>query len=77
VTKGRGAPEIDIIEAERNKDATYFGGLGQVVSQSAQFAPFTHDYLSANDTTDKFDIYGARARLERADDAHERVQIQT
>jgi hypothetical protein len=75
VGKGRGAPEIDIIEAERNKDATYFAGMGQVVSQSAQFAPFTHDYLSANDTTDKFDIYGTRTRLERADDAHQRAQI--
>ncbi|KAJ7741112.1 beta-glucan synthesis-associated [Mycena metata] len=40
VKTGRGAPEIDIFEAELNKD----GNIGQVVSQSAQFAPFTHDY---------------------------------
>jgi beta-glucanase (GH16 family) len=37
---GRGAPEIDILEAEKDKAAA----AGQVVSQSAQFAPFTHDY---------------------------------
>lgn len=43
---GRGAPEIDIFEAEKDKDFT----IGQVVSQSAQFAPFTHDYLYGNGT---------------------------
>lgn len=46
-------PEIDILEAEKNKEE---GGVGQVVSQSAQFAPFTHDYLYFNDT-DQFTIY--------------------
>ena len=51
---GRGVPEIDILEAERNKAAD---GVGQVVSQSAQFAPFTHDYLYANDTQDEWWIY--------------------
>lgn len=51
---GRGVPEIDILEAERNKEA---GGEGQVVSQSAQFAPFTHDYLYLNDTQDEWWIY--------------------
>ncbi|KAI0777564.1 beta-glucan synthesis-associated [Trametes elegans] len=50
---GRGVPEIDILEAEKNKEE---GGVGQVVSQSAQFAPFTHDYLYFNDT-DQFTIY--------------------
>ncbi|THH28900.1 hypothetical protein EUX98_g5283 [Antrodiella citrinella] len=54
VGKGRGAPEIDIFEAEKNKTA---GSVGQVVSQSAQFAPFTHDYLFLNDTTDEYQIY--------------------
>ncbi|KAL0570695.1 hypothetical protein V5O48_011270 [Marasmius crinis-equi] len=37
--RGRGVPEIDIIEIQHN-DA----GPGTVASQSAQFAPFTHDY---------------------------------
>jgi hypothetical protein len=54
----RVAPEIDIIEAERNKNSQNAGGLGQVVSQSAQFAPFTRDYLYQNGTLDTFDIYG-------------------
>ncbi|KAF8188985.1 beta-glucan synthesis-associated [Pholiota molesta] len=48
VTRGRGAPEIDIFETEKDKDVP----LVQVVSQSAQFAPFTHDYLYLNDTGD-------------------------
>lgn len=51
---GRGVPEIDILEAEKNKAE---GGVGQVVSQSAQFAPFTHDYLYLNDTQDEWWIY--------------------
>ncbi|EIW55856.1 beta-glucan synthesis-associated [Trametes versicolor FP-101664 SS1] len=51
---GRGVPEIDILEAEKNKTD---GGVGQVVSQSAQFAPFTHDYLYTNDTQDAWWIY--------------------
>ncbi|OCH84874.1 beta-glucan synthesis-associated [Obba rivulosa] len=54
VTVGRGAPEIDILEVERNKTAN---SQGQVVSQSAQFAPFTHDYLYSNDTQDEWWIY--------------------
>jgi hypothetical protein len=41
-----------VLEAEANKH-----GEGQVVSQSAQFAPFTHDYLFQNDTTDKWQIF--------------------
>ncbi|KAI0055424.1 beta-glucan synthesis-associated, partial [Artomyces pyxidatus] len=52
VSKGRGAPEIDILEAEHNKH-----GDGGVVSQSAQFAPFTHDYLYSNDTSDEWYVY--------------------
>jgi len=51
--KGRGAPEIDVFEAERNKT----GGIGGIVSQSAQFAPFTHDYLYDNSTLDRHTIY--------------------
>jgi hypothetical protein len=42
--RGRGAPEIDVLEAELNK----LTQEGQVVSQSAQFAPFTHDYVFGN-----------------------------
>ena len=52
MSKGRGAPEIDILEAERNKH-----GTGGVVSQSAQFAPFTHDYISLNATEDQWHVY--------------------
>ena len=51
--KGRGAPEIDVFEGERNKT----GAPGGIVSQSAQFAPFTHDYLFDNSTSDKYTIY--------------------
>ena len=50
--KGRGAPEIDVLEAEHNKQ-----GAGGVISQSAQFAPFSHDYVYANDTTDKWKVF--------------------
>ncbi|KAF7290942.1 hypothetical protein HMN09_01272800 [Mycena chlorophos] len=53
VNVGRGAPEIDILEAEINKTA----GFGQVVSQSAQFAPFTHDYDYNTNTTEEWQIY--------------------
>ncbi|KAJ7498599.1 beta-glucan synthesis-associated [Mycena latifolia] len=53
VSVGRGAPEIDILEAEKDKA----GVAGQVVSQSAQFAPFTHDYDYINDTTNDWTIY--------------------
>ncbi|THH16891.1 hypothetical protein EW146_g3823 [Bondarzewia mesenterica] len=52
VNKGRGAPEIDILEAEHNKH-----GTGGVVSQSAQFAPFTHDYIYLNSTQNEWQIY--------------------
>ncbi|KAF9443205.1 glycoside hydrolase family 16 protein [Macrolepiota fuliginosa MF-IS2] len=51
--KGRGAPEIDIFEAEKDKD----NAIGQVVSQSAQFAPFTHDYFYDNTTTSSAQIF--------------------
>ncbi|KAF7301973.1 hypothetical protein MIND_00763400 [Mycena indigotica] len=53
VTVGRGAPEIDIFEAEVNKT----NSIGQVVSQSAQFAPFTHDYNYLTQTTDQWNIF--------------------
>jgi Beta-glucan synthesis-associated protein SKN1/KRE6/Sbg1 len=53
VTQGRGAPEIDIFEAEKDK----VNPTGQVASQSAQFAPFTHDYVYLNDTADEWTIY--------------------
>ncbi|KAF8504556.1 beta-glucan synthesis-associated [Russula emetica] len=49
---GRGAPEIDVLEAEHNKL-----GTGGVVSQSAQFAPFSHDYVYANDSTDEWEVF--------------------
>ncbi|KAF8918435.1 glycoside hydrolase family 16 protein, partial [Mucidula mucida] len=51
--RGRGAPEIDVFEAEIDKLA----GVGQVVSQSAQFAPFTADYVYLNATEDEWKIY--------------------
>lgn len=38
--RGRGAPELDVFEAEIDKSTN----LGHVVSQSAQFAPFSADY---------------------------------
>lgn len=53
VNKGRGAPEIDIFEVEKDK----VNPTGQVASQSAQFAPFTADYDYSNTTQDQFDIY--------------------
>ena len=42
-----------MFEAERNKT----GGINGIVSQSAQFAPFTHDYLFDDSTPDKHTIY--------------------
>lgn len=58
--KGRGAPEIDVFEAERNKT----GGIGGIVSQSAQFAPFTHDYLYDDSTPDRHTIYNPAITVE-------------
>lgn len=58
VTTGRGAPEIDVFEAEKDKDFA----VGQVVSQSAQFAPFTHDYLYLNDSGQWTDFNTSRTR---------------
>jgi len=51
-SKGRGAPEIDVLEAQKNKL-----GPGAKVSQSAQFAPFSHDYVYANTTQDEWWVY--------------------
>ena len=45
-SRGRGAPEIDVFEAEKDKSFA----IGQVASQSAQFAPFSHDYEYENGT---------------------------
>jgi len=50
--KGRGAPEIDILEAEHNKQ-----GAGGVVSQSLQVAPFAADYKYLNDTSTEWTVY--------------------
>ncbi|KAG8967767.1 hypothetical protein FRC03_009316 [Tulasnella sp. 419] len=47
---GRGAPEIDIFEAEKDKN-----GPGGVTSQSAQFAPFSAEYLYDAQYTTIFD----------------------
>ncbi|TFK35297.1 beta-glucan synthesis-associated protein-domain-containing protein [Crucibulum laeve] len=52
-TKGRGAPEIDIFEASKDKQNPH----GQTVSQSAQFAPFSHDYIYLNATADEWEIF--------------------
>lgn len=52
-TKGRGAPEIDILEAEKDKNAV----TGHVMSQSCQFAPFAHDYFYDNSTEDKYHVF--------------------
>ncbi|KAF8339437.1 beta-glucan synthesis-associated [Amanita rubescens] len=54
-SRGRGAPEIDIFEIEKDK----VNPTGQVASQSAQLAPFTHDYVYLNDTQDEFVIYNS------------------
>ncbi|KAI6157069.1 glycoside hydrolase family 16 protein [Pisolithus tinctorius] len=52
-TVGRGAPEIDILEVAHNN----LGGTGQTVSQSAQFAPFTHDYLYGNGSSEMWEVF--------------------
>jgi len=51
---GRDSPEINIFEAEKDKVFT----VGQVASQSAQFAPFSHDYPYSNDAADEWGVYG-------------------
>ncbi|KAG6860572.1 hypothetical protein C0995_009717 [Termitomyces sp. Mi166 len=53
VTTGRGAPEIDIFEAEHAKDTD----LGHVASMSAQFAPFSADYTYLNASADQWEIF--------------------
>lgn len=47
---GRGAPEIDALEAQKNKQ-----GDGGRVSQSAQFAPFSYNYTFDNSYVDVVD----------------------
>ncbi|KAF8871076.1 hypothetical protein BD779DRAFT_1478448 [Infundibulicybe gibba] len=49
----RGVLEIDILEAEKGKDAP----TSQVVSQSAQFGPFLHDYFYGNTSANMWDVY--------------------
>jgi len=63
VTRGRGAPEIDVFEAEKDKNFA----VGHVVSQSAQFAPFSHDYTYYNDSGQwtNFDTTRTRANTYR------------
>ena len=51
VGKGRGAPEIDIFEAERDKSGLPRGS----VSQSAQFAPFSNQYIFPEEATTIYD----------------------
>ena len=50
---GRGAPEIDIFEAEINKLTL----VSQVISQSVQFALYTHDYQYGNAATDQYKVF--------------------
>lgn len=52
---GRGAPEIDVLEAQKNQ-VTNVGGK---VSQSVQFAPFDHDYVYNTATTTEFEIFNS------------------
>ncbi|KAJ3494568.1 hypothetical protein NLJ89_g10781 [Agrocybe chaxingu] len=58
VSRGRGAPELDIFEAEKDKDIP----LVHIVSQSAQFAPFSHDYTYTNNTGDWINYDTTRTR---------------
>ena len=44
--------QIDILEARKDKD----NATGRIVSKSALFAPYLHDYLDSNDTMDKRSI---------------------
>ncbi|TFK23856.1 hypothetical protein FA15DRAFT_743454, partial [Coprinopsis marcescibilis] len=54
--KGRGAPEIDIFEALRNKSTPSVGGT---VLQSAQFAPFGHDYSYYNLSLEEWENFNS------------------
>ncbi|KAK1221780.1 hypothetical protein PQX77_015398 [Marasmius sp. AFHP31] len=59
--RGRGAPEIDIIEVQKDKAEDPLTGLertGNVVSQSVQFAPFSHDYTIV-ENANTFTVYNA------------------
>lgn len=53
VYNGRGAPEIDIIKAEADKQNNL---LGKVASRSAPFASFSVNHAYVNDTTDVWEI---------------------
>lgn len=50
VSYGRGAPEIDVLEAQVGMDTA--GVMRGEVSQSAQLAPFDANYYSANTSRD-------------------------
>lgn len=50
--KGHGTLEINILEAEYNKH-----GTGHIISQSAQFPLFTHNYLNENSTLNQWTIH--------------------
>ncbi|KAL0574580.1 hypothetical protein V5O48_007392 [Marasmius crinis-equi] len=58
--RGRGAPEIDIIEIQKDGKTDEITGEvlpGNVASQSVQFAPFTHDYNIEDTQEANFKIY--------------------
>ncbi|KJA16007.1 glycoside hydrolase family 16 protein [Hypholoma sublateritium FD-334 SS-4] len=75
VSRGRGAPEIDIFETEKDKNFP----IVQVVSQSSQFAPFMHDYLYYNDTGDwvNFDTSRTRANTFRGSAVQQSISALT
>ena len=62
-TKGRGVPEIDILGVEKDKE----NKVGQVVSQSAQFAPFTVYGNKSEDGWKVFDAGRTRVNVYRGD----------
>lgn len=57
VTKGRAAPEVDIIEAQIDVGRTPWTG---VVSQSLQLAPFDDYYLIPDNSTDSVTVGNPR-----------------
>ncbi|KAF9265804.1 SKN1-domain-containing protein [Marasmius fiardii PR-910] len=62
--RGRGAPEIDIIEVQKDQKVDEITGEivpGNVASQSSQFAPFTHDYNIEDTLEAHFKIYNTTA----------------
>lgn len=56
--KGRGAPEIDVFEAQVN------AGEGRIqVSQSAQWAPFNNAYKSSNSTGPAYELFQTSSKF--------------